>query len=335
MSIQQNELKLYKAAQNSNVAAANGGVASYDEIISGVNNNLLPDVSQAERIAGITHFRKVFYRNLNEANLSLLNARVFMENYTPADDAVYLHAGSFAELQSQLTGTEPLYGCAKLDANVAAGASHVDVLLEQASVQFFHSADTVRISNKASIDASGAEEFVALDPDTPPVIAGSVVTLTFLTPLANSYLASNTRVANCLQHGTMEAFVSETSVTSSGSGAYDDVESPLTGDNLGTVYDAWTITFTDGSAFICVGARTGSVGAGVTGVDYTPINHTTTRPFFVMLAGGFSGAWQAGDTITFDTEPASIPFWVKRIVPPNCAAYAGDKAVISLDGETA
>jgi len=333
MSIQQSELKLYRAAQNSNTSSANGGIASYTEVVSGVNNNLLPDVSQAERVAGLTTFRKVFYKNGNSSDLSLLNSRVFIENYTPGDDAVYIHAGNDSGLQSALTGNEDLYGCGKLDSNVIASATTLDILIEQSAVHWLRDTDVIRISDRSTIDGSGNEEFVTVSGT--PTYNGSVCTIVFTPALANGYAATNTRVANCLVHGTMGASSDTVVDTTAGNGTYDEVAQPIACTNQGTVYDTWTATFSSATAYTVVGTITGSLGAGSTNSDFSPLNPNTATPYFSIKSAGFAGTWANGDTLTFTTHPAHIPLWVKRVVPAGTPAYAGDKVVIAIDGETA
>lgn len=331
MPILNTELKLFKAAQISNTAASNGGRASYNEVVSAVNNNLFPDISQAERIAGATHFRKAFFKNANADNLTLFNPKLFVENYSPADDALYFHVGDHTNLQSALTGTEDLYGCGKLDSTVSAGAGLITVLLEDPTVQFFKNGQKIRISDRATIGGAGNEEFVTID--GAPSLAGSVVTLNITPALQNGYDEASTRVANVYEPADLATALQNFVVSTVGSGDYDS--DSLSVPNVGGVYDDWTITFTSANTFTCVGAREGAMAAGSSLSNYSPNNPGTSTPFFTLLSAGFSGAWQAGDTITFRTVPAHVPLWAKRIAPAGAGAYAGNKAVIAIDGETA
>lgn len=334
MTIQQSELKLYRATGNSDTASANGGYAGYTEVVSGVNNNLLPDVSQAQRVAGITQFRKVFFKNMNNENpnLSLYNTRIYLENYTPADDLVVFHTADPAELQTALTGAEDLYGCAKLDVNVSAAATSMDVLLESPSYQFFRDGDLIRISDKATIDGAGNEEFVTIN--GAPSQAGSVVTITFTPAIANGYLASAARVANVLETDTTMASYEPPVATTVGNGDYDDATYPIEVYNLGTVEAQWTVTFTGATSFTATSTQTGSVGAGSTLSDFSPVNSNVSSPYFTLPLSGWTGSWQSGDTLTFSTSPAHVALWVKRVVPAGAAAYSGDKAILVIDGET-
>lgn len=333
MAITAAQLKLFKAEQNSNTAGSNGGRASYNEIVSGVNNNILPDVSQAERVAGATHFRKAFFKNTNPSDLVLYSPKVFVETYTPGDDAAYFHVGSHTNLQSALSGSEDLYGSGKLDANVSGGATSLTVLIESASVQFFKNGQTIRVSDRATVDGAGNEEFVTIN--AAPSLAGSVVTLSFTPALQNAYLASATRVANVYSPGDVGGSVSSVVATTVGSGDYNNSGSPITVPNVGGVYDQWTVTFTSGTAYTVVGAREGSVGSGSTLADFEPNNANVSSSYFSLKSAGFTGVWASGDTLTFTTNPAHVPFWVKRVVPAGAAALAGDKVIVAIDGETA
>ena len=183
MPILGTELKMYRSALISDTAASNGGLLSSSEVVSGVNNNIFPDAPQAERATGSTKYRKVFFKNANASDLVLLNPRVFLDKYTPGDDAVYFFSGTQSDLQSDI-GTPKIYGAGKLDANAAAGATSINVLIESAARQFFSSGDLIRITDKADVGSTGQEEFVTVSGS--PTISGSVVTINLTTALTNS-----------------------------------------------------------------------------------------------------------------------------------------------------
>ena len=61
MPIAGNELIFRRAALASDtVPAQNGGRMTSAAVVSSVKNNLFPDVTQAQRLAGAEHYRKVF-----------------------------------------------------------------------------------------------------------------------------------------------------------------------------------------------------------------------------------------------------------------------------------
>lgn len=327
------ELKLFKAEQISDTASANGGRASYIEAVSAVNNNIWPDVTQAQRLAGITQFRKAFFKNTNTGNLTLSNGRVFVENFTPGDDAVYFHVADMTNLESALTGSEELHGSGQLDANVSATDTTCDILIEDDAVQFFSDTDVVRISDRATVDGAGNEEFVTIN--ATPSLLGSVVTIVFTPALLNAYVGANTRVSKVYEYGDVVGVQSLVVDTSAGTGDYDDSGFPILVPNQGGVYDDWTLTFTSATAYDAVGAIEGAVGSGSTLSDFSPNNANTSTPYFTIDANGWTGTWASSDTLTFRTTPAQLPLWLKRVVPAAAAALAGDKVIVVLDGETA
>ncbi len=333
MTIQATDIKMYKSQNISNSAATNGGRRSANEVVSGVNNNIFPDLSQAERVAGLTSMRKVFCKNTHSAGDILNNARLFIENYTQGDDAVVFHVGDHTGMESALTGTEKLYGCGKLDADVSAGATAINVLIENSAIQFFANGDVIRISDKATIGATGNEEFITVSTVS---YAGSVATVNLTTPLANAYLATAARVANVYAAGDVSATVGTPVVATVDNGDFSaGAGANLFGSNPGTIADTFTLTFTGATAFTCSGVYSGSLGTGNTLSDFAPVNPENGYPYFTLKAAGFSGIWGIGDTLTFSTVPSDVAIWCKRVVPAGATAISGNKFVIGIDGETA
>ena len=334
MPIVANEIKMYKSVSVSNTAGSNGGRMSNNEIVDNVNNNIFPDVSQAERTSGLTTFRKVFVKNTNSGNLALINSKVFIENYTPGDDAVYFHTGDQNGLQTALTGSELLFGCGKLDSSISAAATSLTVLLELSSVQPFRNGDVIRVSDRATISGGGNEEFVTVN--GAPSLTGSVVTLSFTPAIQNNYAAASTRVANVMNVGDLKTSIASLVATTAGSGDFTNTaEANLYGSNQGTVEDQWTLTFTSATAYTVAGVKTGALAAGSTLATYAPANPANGSPYFSVLTAGFTGTWASGDTLTFTTNPASAGLWAKRVVPAGAAAVSGNKMVFGIDGETA
>jgi len=63
--------------------AQNGGRMTFAQLVSGVKNNLFPDVSQAERQAGAVKWRKAFIHVNSAQDSTLLNVRLFLDALTP------------------------------------------------------------------------------------------------------------------------------------------------------------------------------------------------------------------------------------------------------------
>jgi len=161
------------------------------------------------------------------------------------------------------------------------------------------------------------------------IYAGNVVTVYLDEQVANAYLTANSYGAGCIH---------ESEVTSSSSGwtevsalgTYDETSYPLVLYNDGTERDSWTITFTSAIAFTCSGVNEGSIGAGSTAADFSPVNPNTGEPYFTIGKDGWGGTWIAGNTITFTTNPSAFPVWWREIVPALTAQQADNLAVLGF-----
>ena len=91
MPILDNEIVWRPAALMSDTTPAqNGGRMGYAQLVSGVKNNLFPDVSQAERTAGSIKWRKAFIHINSAQDTALLNTRLFLDALTPDLDCLFL-----------------------------------------------------------------------------------------------------------------------------------------------------------------------------------------------------------------------------------------------------
>ena len=330
MSIVASELVWRKSVEVSD-AGTNGGRMTHNVIVSSVKNNVFPDVPQAERAAGSSKFRKVFIHVANDNELSLIAPRVFVESRTPGDDSVCFHVGTQRNTQTQLTGVEQKYGAGVLNAPAIIGASTISVLTEGAALDVFKNAMKIRISDRATLEGAGNEEYVTID--GAPSYNGDVATFDITPVLANDFAATTTKVASVYEPGDIAATVA--TFTKNGTGTYDETGYPVLCDSIATVEDDWTLTFTTATAFTVAGAFSGSMGAGNTSSNFAPTNTNFSKPYFTLRAAGWGGTWTTGNTITFTTHPASIPLWYKRIVPAGAASLSGNSVVLAVDGESA
>lgn len=328
MPITPSDIKWYKSLTVAD-AAANGGRMSNVQSPSGIKNNILPDITLAERNAGMTRYRKMFIKVANGENIALANARVFLQLPTPGEDSVTFFPGTQRDTQAAITGSERLYGGGRLNANVAAGAVTVAVLTEGAALNCIRSGDTIRITDKSGVSAAGNEEFRIA---TEVTYAGDIATLTLDAPLDHGYTSAAGMVASVYLAGDVETTVSSPQATSAAGG----VSGAIAGDSVGTVEQDWTLTFTSATAFNIVGDTAGNIGSGNVGGTTSPINPAFPgRPYFSIPAGFFTGTFAAGDTVTFTTSPAAIPLWYRQIVPAGASAISGNRVIVGLDGESA
>ncbi|MBF0629545.1 MAG: hypothetical protein HQL89_00975 [Magnetococcales bacterium] len=340
MAITQPELVFYKPTAINNTGS-NGGRMYTQAIALAAMNNVWPNVSQAERAAGLVTWRKVFFKVDNASNLSLIGPKIWVSKPTPGDDRVLIFPGTQTDTQATKIETR-FYGCGFLDANVSAGAGSVDVNVEDPTDVIFQPGDLVCISNKTSVnDPSGTVQFVTVDTVS---WNGNKATLTFAIgeELLDGYTtAQGTTVASV--HTPADIATSwEAWGGSTVAGTWNGT-SPATPpttivpvlDNIGTIYQTWTLTFTDATNFTCTGDTVGGVAGGTIGSTFAPNNPAFSRPYFTLPVTGWGGTWAATEVLTFRTIPAAVPMWWKRIVPAGAASTAADEVVVSFSGASA
>jgi hypothetical protein len=341
MAIAQSDLKFYRSATVSD-AATNGGRMSATQVISGAAANLFEAVGGSERTAGSEKFRKLFCKNANDDDIALQYAKIFIDKNTPGDDRFTFFGATQIDTQADILGSEKQYGAGVLAGNVIAGATTLDVIWESLDAAP-EDGDLLRITDKADINAAGNEEFVLID--GAPVGSGLEFTVSLATALQNGYSASNTRVAQVYEpldpnevdsdpalQNQIKARITGVDVTSA-AGTLDDAY--LLGDNIGSIEQLWTLTFTSGTAYNIVGDIVGSVGSGTISGGASPNNASFSKPYFVLQSAGFGGTWLSGDVIVFETHPSAAPIWVQRVVPAGAAAIGSNTAILALKGESA
>jgi hypothetical protein len=336
MPILDNEIIWRPAALLSDsTPAQNGGRMTYSQLISGVKNNLFPDVSQAERLAGAVKWRKAFVHINSAQDVALLNARLFLDALTPAGDFVTFVAGTQTDTEDQITGRA--YGIGTLHASVTAGANQIQVVCEHnaqyAVLQPFRIGDLVRVADRASTGGIGNEEWVTLS----GVSYGTdFATLDLATPLLNNYAVTNTLVSTVFEQASVGGHFANVALTSA-SGLFDQVTvGNLVAHNKGAIDQHWTLNFTSSTSFTVAGVSVGALAQpGSISADYTPTNPATGTPYFTIKSTAWSGAFQAGDQISFDTVPAAIGIWYRRQVPAGTFSLANDFASLAIHGESA
>lgn len=323
MAITRPDLKFFKSATVSD-GGANGGRISASEIVSGSLSNLFPPVEDAERVAGSVKYRKWFPKVHEDGSSTGYAALVFMERPTAGEDAYSIFPASQTDTQASITGSEDRYAVGQLNANVDAGATEIEVEVEDGNQATFRAGGAVRVTNKTSLDdLGGTTEFRVIDDVVD--VSGNIVTITLTVALANGYLASVTRVAAVYAPGNVAASVSDFELTSD-DGELDDAQIEL--NNRGTIQQTWTGTFTNPTNFDIVGDTVGSVGSGTVGGGAAPNNPDWTKPYFTLPSEALSGTFEAGDVFVLTTSPAAVPMWAKRVVPADSAVAASNSSSV-------
>lgn len=130
------DTKLVKSQYVTNTDA-NGGRASHVEIISGAKNNLFPRVTKAERISGITRYRKMFWRNMSPDDESAEGVMAYLNCQTNGGDRVYIGSGTQTNVQSEWTASPPIWtGCGDLSSVLSGGETEIDIDMESDDFAF-------------------------------------------------------------------------------------------------------------------------------------------------------------------------------------------------------
>jgi hypothetical protein len=336
MPILDNEIIWRPAALMSDVTPAqNGGRMAFSQLVSGVKNNLFPDVSQSERLAGAVKWRKAFIHVNSAQDTALLNARMFLDSLTPAGDFVVFQPGTQTDTEDQIAGRP--YGIGTLYAPVVGGATQTQVACEHnaeyATLQPLRVGDVVRVSDRPSTGGAGNEEWVTVS----GVSYGTDFATVDVSPaLVNSYATSNTLVSSVLELPSAVAGVTGVSVTSGG-GSFDSAtDGNLVAHNKGAVEENWTLTFTSTTTFTVSGNTVGTLASpGSVSADYAPLNPATGTPYFTIKAIAWGGTFQTNATVGFATQPAAIPIWYRRQVPAGTFSLANDFTSLAIHGESA
>ena len=316
------DISFWKSAVN-NDTVSNGGVISTTQIVSGVLNNAFPNVSNANRIAGITRYRKQFLRNRSTTDLGIISGEVYINTRSTGDDYYRLKAGTDTDTQASLTGTG-WAGTGLLAVSAGSGESELQVTYDAADGIFSGEALDVLIYD-------GTNEVKRRVLGT-PAWNGNTATFTISEALGYNFASAATTVASLVSLGSVETSYKNW-VETSASGTFDETTYPPTLYNVGTVTDTFTLTFSDATNFTVSGTRTGSLGAGSTSASFKPANGSSY--YFLLNAAAWGGSWVAGNKIVFDTVHAGKAFWAKEVVAAGTASKSNNTTVLGWKAESA
>lgn len=333
MTILKSEIKFFKSMVVSD-ASNNGGHRSDNQITSGSSQNIWPNIYSAERNAGSTKHRFVYICNHNANKETAFNVKIWLDSDSTAGDYISFFQASQGMTQGDITGSEEKYACLVLATNIPIGGNtFVGNVANAALASSFLDGDTFRISDKADPEAvSGNEEYVTISGS--PVVSGTQVTITFTPVTANAYtVAAGTRGAKVLELSEVVADFG-TIIKSSAAGTFDDVNYPPQMDNIGTVQDILTFTFSNATQFTCVSTRYGSLGAGDISTQFAPNNPRCSRPYITIPVGFFTGTWAQNDTLTIPTLDASVNICEKRVLPAGTSPFTNNSFNIGVSLES-
>lgn len=127
MAISEASLKKYSSATNSDAAANGGAVDTGAEITSGASQNIFPNITNAERVSGVTKYRKVFLRNENADAYN--GVKAWISANTPSGDTALTisGAGSFSQQGNDVAITGMTFTFAASTSVVASADCHLAI----------------------------------------------------------------------------------------------------------------------------------------------------------------------------------------------------------------
>ena len=331
MPILDAEIKTYRSTVV-NDTSANGGPISLTQEASGLSASLWPNVSKAQRTAGVTQYRKLFWKIEDSDNLEATGVNIGLWQPTTSADQMYLFAGTADDTQTDIT-TPDLFGAGKLYEAVLAGAESIKVTLDDITADVFRDGMLIRISDKTissgAWSTSGNEEFVRVD--GAPTVSGSVLTIPIDTALVNGYGATNTYVTGLIEVASIKADVGTATVTSV-AGTFD--KTLVVPQNVGGMTHTLTFTFTSATAFTCASDLYGSLGSGNRSSTFTPTNNPLGAIHVSVPSTCWGGTFALGDTVELELVAAAYGLWMKRVIPAGAASLGAVTRTVMFFGES-
>ncbi|MGH8430267.1 MAG: hypothetical protein ACREUF_07670, partial [Solimonas sp.] len=151
-------------------------------------------------------------------------------------------------------------------------------------------------------------------------------------PLGNELQAS---AYNVFSQATWTGVWSDSLIGSAANGGYNNIVYPILSTNRGAIRARWRAEFTSVTAFriVCDDDDIGQVGVGDINTDCAPINPATGDPYFTLQAAGWSGGWNIGNQLRFNTEAAARPIWFNRCTLPGPLTDPTDRFQVELRGD--
>jgi len=138
MAIDVSDIKFYRSAKVTDTDV-NGGVIDVSaQVVDNVKYNLFPRVSHAERMNGVTRYRKLFMANRNNLDEKAYGAFFGLLSQSNGGDRFYVASAGMADTQQDIIAQSPKwYGAGVVAAPVSAGATSIQVNMEANDYNFY------------------------------------------------------------------------------------------------------------------------------------------------------------------------------------------------------
>lgn len=313
MAVTEADIVFYKAA------ATTGGRKSVNVLTTGAKHALFPAITPDQRAAGGTRYRKIFVANENTENLAWVSAGPYIKTPSPAGDYLRLHLGTKDDDATAAAAYTDWAGAGALAAAASPGATSLTV--------DFDAADGVWDGAVIVISEGSVREEAEVD--GAPAWTGNQAVLTLAGAITGDFTTAAI-VSTVPGTETVKAAFDTWVKTLTGTAAFDHTQAVAY--NVGTVEDAFTLTFTDALGnFSVVGAYSGAVGTGSIGVDFQPA--AASGYYMKLPAAAWSGDTPAmGDIVTFNMTESAQAVWIKNVWPAGVASYTANAPQLAWIG---
>lgn len=331
MPILDSEIKTYRSSVV-NDTSSNGGPISLTQEASGLSASLWPNVSKAQRTAGVTQYRKLFWKIEDSENLEASGVLIGLWQPTTSADRMYLFPGTDDDTQADIT-TPDLFGAGKLYTSSLVGATSIEVTVDDHTVSVFRDGMLIRVSNKViennAWSTSGTEDLVRIE--GAPTLSGSILTIPLATALENAYGNTVTYVTGLIEVASIKATVGTATVTST-LGTFNKAN--VVPQWVGGMTHELTFTFTSATAFSCTSDLFGSLGTGTRTSTFSPVNNVLGSAHVQIPSTCWGGTFAQGDTVVLPLTAAAYGLWMKRVIPAGASAIGAVTRTVMFFGES-
>jgi len=297
----------YQAENNSNTTACGG------RMVNRLANSAggLPVIPPSEQVAGVNHWRKLFVKVADLANTPIIRAKAFLKSPSSSTGtrAVF---GPGTQRDTLATKAARNYATGVLNAAILTGETVLIVDFETGCAADFvvQAGDTLFIGDGVNEEVNLQVSDVAWTAEQAQI--------TLVSGIANDYLAGAFVGACLVAYDVITS--ADNLVKTFSTSTYDETTYPLVLENLSTIEQTVTLTFTDATSFSVISDKISGMPNGSTLTDYAPVNPDFSLPYFRIPALGWGGSGTVGETMTFQVHPAALALWLKHEVYAGAAA---------------
>lgn len=141
------------------------------------------------------------------------------------------------------------------------------------------------------------------------------------------------RVPLVFDQASWNATWSDLLVGGAATATFNIAQYPIVVSNRGAIAERWIVRFTNTTAFEVIGENVGVIAVGNTSTDCSPVNPSTSVPYFTIPALGWGAGWATGNVLRFNTIGAQFPVWVVRTIQQGPETVPDDTFTLLIRGD--